>query len=267
MEISHECPLSIVKESRKFNDYDYALVHLFEEIPGYFGFFQDSLVMGRKVLLDNSIFELEEAFDADKFAEWIQALRPTEYIIPDALENTTKTLDQCHEWMRKYSDLPGIKIGVVQGKTLREIVDCYQILDTVYNVDKIAISFDYSYYEETCPHPNKWYSWAMGRATLLGRLLRMGVINQDKPHHLLGCGVPMEGMFYQSEDFKWIESMDTSNPVVHAIKGIRYREGWGLDYKESQKLFTLINTPVEEIDPLILNHNLTIFRKLWNGAN
>ena len=49
----------------------------------------------------------------------------------------------------------------------------------------LAISFDYSLYEKMFPHPNQKVSWMMGRVQLLGILREMGVINADKPHHLL----------------------------------------------------------------------------------
>ncbi len=58
IKISHESPLSMLDISRTYNDYDYALVHLFEKHPSYYQFFEDSLRQGRTVLLDNSIFEL-----------------------------------------------------------------------------------------------------------------------------------------------------------------------------------------------------------------
>ena len=44
------------------------LVHLFEEDQEYFNQFEEAINKGREVILDNSIFELEEAFDAVKFA-------------------------------------------------------------------------------------------------------------------------------------------------------------------------------------------------------
>ena len=263
MKISHECPISLLEESREFNDYDYALVHLFEENEDYFEFFKESISLGRKVILDNSIFELEKAFNPERFAYWINRLQPTEYIIPDVLESCQGTMSQARQWNKHYGLLPGEKIGVVQGKNLKEIIHCYEVLDREINVDKIAISFDYSYYQKICPHPNKWYSWAIGRVTLITQLLERGIINRAKPHHLLGCGVPMEGMFYKDNVFDFIESIDTSNPVVHAIYGDVYREGWGLSHKQSQKLFTMLQTQRCEIDTKLLNHNLETFKQLW----
>jgi len=215
---------------------------------------------GREIILDNSIFELEEAFDAEKFAGWVLELRPDWYIVPDALEDAKKTCSQMAEWNMRYKDLPGKKIGVVQGKTYEQIKSCYEYMDKIANVDMIAISFDYSYYTESFPHPNKLVSWAMGRAKLLGDLLRDGIINTNKKHHLLGCSLPQEFSLYSQYD--WIYSLDTSNPVVHGIKGIEYRED-GLWSKESQKLFELINYQVEDTNMIL--GNIHKFRWFANG--
>ena len=113
--IAHESPKSIFDTVQRFTDYDYALVHLFEEDTEYLNMFKKAVSTGREVILDNSIFELEEAFDADRFAYWIKELRPTWYIVPDALEDSKRTMNQMAEWNMKYSNVPGKKIGVVQG--------------------------------------------------------------------------------------------------------------------------------------------------------
>ena len=105
IKIAHESPKSIFKEVQKYTDYDYALVHLFEEDPEYLKQFQDAKEAGREIILDNSIFELEEAFDAEKFAGWVLELKPDWYIVPDALEDAKKTVQQMTEWNNKYKNL------------------------------------------------------------------------------------------------------------------------------------------------------------------
>ena len=90
MLVSHETPISLLDESREYNDFDYALVHLFETHPEYYSFFKQSLLQGREVLLDNSIFELGYAFDSEKFAHYVNELKPTYYIVPDVLEDSSK---------------------------------------------------------------------------------------------------------------------------------------------------------------------------------
>lgn len=262
IKIYHEAPKSIFKEIQQVTDGDYALVHLMEEDPEYLALFKQAKEDGREIILDNSIFELEEAFDAEKFAEWVLELKPDWYIVPDALEDVKKTCRQMAEWNSKYKNLPGKRIGVVQGKTYEQIKYCYEYMDKIAKVDMIAISFDYSYYTRSFPHPNKLVSWAMGRAKLLGDLLRDGTINENKPHHLLGASLPLEGKLYGQ--YPWIYSMDTSNPVVHSIKTIQYQKNFGLYSKESQKLFELINTPGELIDLELVKYNVGEFRKYWN---
>jgi hypothetical protein len=261
IKIYHEAPKSIFKEVQQVTDGDYCLVHLLEEDPEYLALFKQAKEDGREIILDNSIFELEEAFDAEKFAQWVLELKPDWYIVPDALEDAKKTVQQMTEWNYRYKNLPGKKIGVVQGKTYEQIKLCYEYMDKIANVDMIAISFDYSYYTESFPHPNKLVSWCFGRAKLLGDLLRDGVINTDKKMHLLGCSLPQEFSLYSQYD--WIYSLDTSNPVVHGIKGIEYRED-GLWSKESQKLFELINHQVEDINPIL--YNINKFKWFTNGS-
>lgn len=264
IKIAHEAPISIFEEVNTQTDYSYALVHLFEEKPEYYAHFEKAVEEGREVILDNSIFELEEAFDVEKFAGWIQKLTPTWYIVPDSLENMYQTTSKMEEWNKKYaSKVPGKKIGVVQGKTYQEIVSCYNYMAEVANVDMIAISFDYSHYTKTMPHPNKYVSWMLGRVQLLTQLLNQKIIRRDIPHHLLGVALPQEGLFYKGQEWDWIYSMDTSNPIVHGIQGIEY-EPYGLLSKQSVKLFTLIDAEITEEQRDLINANIQTFKTFWN---
>jgi queuine/archaeosine tRNA-ribosyltransferase len=266
IKIAHEAPIDIFEEVQRLTDYDYALVHLLEQNGRYRDTFERAVKKGREVILDNSIFELEEAFEADRFALWVERLKPTWYIVPDALENAEKTMQQMADWFKEYKKVPGKSIGVVQGKTYQEIKDCYRAIDELSPCDMIAISFDYSYYTRSVPHPNKYVSWMLGRVKLLGDLVSDGVINKDKPHHLLGCGLPQEFSFYKHADYNFIYSLDTSNPVVHGIKGITYSSD-GLWSKESQKLHELIDYSLDNIDINLILNNIQKFRWFTNGKN
>jgi len=266
MKISHESPLALLEQSRSYNDYDYALVHLFETEPTYYNFFKESVRQGRHVLLDNSIFELGKAFDSEKYIDWILKLHPTEFIIPDVLESTLGTMDSTLAFLDEYnSQIPkDIKrIGVVQGKNYNELIQCYQYMDEVVKVDKIAISFDYSHYLNLCPHPNKWVGYTLGRAQTLTHLLKDGIINKNKPHHLLGCALPIEFMFYRC-GFDWIETIDTSSPIVHGLLGVKYEFG-GLVNKQSIKLVDLIHTVPDPEQIKNIEYNLQLFRTFANG--
>ena len=227
MLVSHESPIEFLEESRNYNDYDYALVHLFETNPEYYSFFKVSKTLGREVLLDNSIFELGKAFDSKKFVKYIKELEPTYYVVPDVLENSQATMSSFHKFRLEYPDLPGLKIGVVQGKTYQELVDCYRYMAAM--ADYIAISFDYSWYHnvtESSANPQtKFYTLekqSRGRRRLISMLQDDKIWDYNKPHHLLGCSLASEFKHYKWE--RSIRSLDTSNPVVAGIlnKSDRY---------------------------------------------
>lgn len=274
MLISHETPVSLLPYSWGYNSYDYALVHLFPENEKYKDFYFKSVEYGRRVLLDNSIFELGTAFDPDQFAYWVKELKPFEYVIPDVLEDTEGTCKSMDSFLSKYSDLPGRKIGVVQGKTYQEIVDCYN--HVAPKVDKVAISFDYSYYLDSWDYysinvpgfvkdqeHNKWFKFALGRVNLMNNLYNDDVLDLSKPHHLLGASVPWEFSLYADNHLsEYIDSIDTSNPIVAGILGKKYEPEYGLSEKWSVKLVDFIDAELTEQQVYDSFWNITQFRKL-----
>ena len=265
MLVSHETPIEFLERSRKYNDYDYALVHLFETNPEYYSFFKASKTLGREVLLDNSIFELGEAFDREKFVEYIEELEPTYYVVPDVLEDGFKTRSSFHKFCLAYGDLPGLKIGVVQGKTYQELVDCYKYMSD--NADYIAISFDYSWYKSIAATKLNQYGpvdtlekQCKGRQRFISMLQEDGIWNYDKPHHLLGCSLAKEFKHYTQE--KSIRSLDTSNPVVAGILNKRYYKDIGLLDKPSVLLADLINADLDGEQVHNILYNVDEFKNL-----
>lgn len=279
MLISHESPISLLDISRGYNDYDYCLVHLLPENKKYKEFYFDSVEMGRHVLLDNSIFELGEAYDSKEFARWVKELVPTEYIVPDVLEESKGTIESFKQFTKDYTNLPGKKIGVIQGKTYDEIVECYNFIAP--RVDKIAISFDYSFYlnewdkaddyaKEIGPLPiwvywleyNKWVKYSLGRAALLHRLHNDGILLNNKPHHLLGCATPWEFKLYSKSPIRQaIQTIDTSNPIVSGILEKKYNPLYGLGEKWSVKLVDFINHDLNRDQIELAFYNTSLFRK------
>jgi hypothetical protein len=274
MLISHETPVSLLPYSWGYNDFCYCLVHLMPINPAYKDFYFKSVDYGRKVLLDNSIFELGTSFDPDQFAHWVNELNPFEYVIPDVLEDAKGTCESMDSFLSKYSNLPGRKIGVVQGKTYQEIIDCYKFVAP--KVDKVAISFDYSYYLQNCDwsqinvpgfvkvlEENKWFKYAIGRVKLLNDLYDDNILDINKPHHLLGASVPWEFSLYEDNFLsEYIETVDTSNPIVAGILGKKYEPEFGLSEKWSVKLVDFIDAELNNQQISDSFWNITQFRKL-----
>lgn len=248
--ISHETPIALLQESKNYNDYDYALVHLFKDNPQYSAFFVKSLEEGRTVILDNSAYELGEPFNIASYKKNIEWLKPTEYILPDYRDDSKRNLEAVKNWECKHD---GIKIGVVHGEAYRDF--CKNYRDISNHVDKIAISFESFFID----YANKnLLELDTVRPMILKRMLDSGVIDTSKPHHILGALSPTEYQHYV--DYEWIESADTSNPVLHGLLGQTYKGQKGLLIKSKIKLADLIGDPVSEKQKKDILYNIKWFR-------
>ena len=216
----HEAPKSIFSKVQQYTQGDYALVHLFETDPEYFNMFKVAVADGRDVILDNSIFELGESFEHSAYVKWIEALQPTWYIVPDVWKNGAATANMFFEFVMRYPALPGKRIGVAQGYTFEEVAECYEEIEPC--CDMVAFNLDFSSYAVTSEHGVPYcLRMSIGRHKMLTDLYNAGIINTEKPHHLLGCGVPQEIIWYP-KSYKWIRSIDTCNPVMSGMVGKTY---------------------------------------------
>jgi len=264
IQISHEVPTSLLKRSEDWNDYQYALVHLFERDLAYAAYFRSYIKNGGRVILDNSLFELGTMFDSVTFAETIADFKPAEYIIPDAWEDTVSTILSVQTWSKKYKNLPGRTIGVLQGKTWRELEICYKHIAPL--VDKIAVSFKpEAFGEDEANNPNFLLECGINRYAFLRHLYESSTWKTDqKPIHLLGCSLPQEFKYYWKAPFRHlIETIDTSNPVVHGILGIPYQHPNGLLIKSNIKMDSMISMNVENSINMI-EANVRIFKGFVN---
>lgn len=260
MLISHEVPIALLEKSRKFNDYDYCLLHLTYEYPEYRQYYIDAVKSGRRVLLDNSIFELGDALTNDQLAKGVLDIRPTWYVVPDCLHNRDTTIERFESFKKTYSDLPGLKIGVAQGSTVEELTDCYKYMSE--NADKIAIPFDSKAFESYTGYVDTLERWCTGRQMFIQHLVDKGIWNQEKPHHLLGCSYAKEfsNNLYRNIS---IESCDTSNPIVAGIAGIKYGQD-GLNVKPSTKLCELLYHKLTKDEMEAVKYNVSTFRRICN---
>jgi len=260
IEVSHESPISILDNSLEYNDYCYALVHLFETHDKYYNFFEKSKAAGKEVYLDNSIFELGESFDHEKYGGWIEKLQPNLYIVPDVLEDAEATIQAWIDWEQSCK-FPFIRqMGVVQGKTWTDLVNCYRFMSEC--ADMVAISFDYSYYQGTGFGNDVLQRNSSGRQRLIRQLIDEGIWNWDKPHHLLGCSLAREFRWYVDNDIYNIKSVDTSNPVIAAMHNLKYNDEYALNIKPSTLLADMIDHKVTDDEQELIDYNTKMFKKI-----
>jgi hypothetical protein len=284
MLVAHEAPIQIMKEVRSLTDYDYCLVHLLEESKEYRDFFFESKKKGRKIILDNSLYELGEAYNHDLFFNWILELEPDEYIIPDVFQDYKANLESFEQFLGKFDthSVRGKRIGVIQGKNYQELKDSYLFMSQ--HADKIAISFGYDYYwhqalenaksdfdlanlytaknnEKRIKEIWKPTAFATFRPKLLKQLIDDGIINYTKSHHLLGCGLPTEFINYTGDLYSFIESIDTSHPVLMGYNLKSYEYTANLEHKISEKMVDIFNNEVSKAQLECIEDNINFFKE------
>ena len=233
MKVSHEVPIPYLEKSRDFNDYDYCLPHLLDQSKEYRDFFYESKKRGRYIIMDNSLHELGKAYDSKRLRYWVNELEPNEFIVPDVWEDKTQTLVSAKFWSQIILPEDVEKVAVVQAKSYSEARECYRILHNFHYYKKIAFSYGASYYNDLFPHPNPLVGKMMGRVLVISKLYQEGIISDSDQIHLLGCALPQEFSYYQG--FNFIKSIDTSNPVIHGLAGITYKD-YGLLKKLPHKV-------------------------------
>ena len=260
--ISHELPINMLDKSYDINNYEYCLPHLLDQNEKYKNHFYKAKKDGRYIIMDNSLHELGKAYDSDRLMYWINELKPNEFIVPDVWQDQTATLVNAKRWQS--IELPeGVtKVAVVQAQSYHEAFECYNILK-MQGYKKIAFSYGADWYSEEFPHPNPLVGKMMGRIMTISKMYKSDLIGKTDRVHLLGCALPQEFGYYA--DFPFIESIDTSNPIIHGLQGVKYNS-LGLLNKESIK----IDQIDKKIDTDVLydiNHNLIQFKQFVKDGN
>jgi hypothetical protein len=256
MRVSHEVPKQLFKDSVLFNDYPYVLGHLIKLDEEYKEFYKKQLAGATFSILDNSAFELGSSISDTELISVARELRPTHLILPDTINNKATTLFTSERFLKGYQqslkDLFITPIGVVQGETFIELLECvmkYRQLGVSY----IAIPFD-------CI---KGADYSMVRFLFMRFLLNtIGEVELGKLSiHFLGIQSPQEMRLYGPDMKKFITSIDTSSPIIHGAELNEFGT-WGCSAKKP-RLKLADNLDMElGLDQLrVIKENIKQFRK------
>ena len=232
IKIFHEAPLSIMSRVQSLTDGDYCLPHLMDKNEEYRNFFTEAKAKGRYIIMDNSLHELGFAYHEERLMHWMNEIKPQEFIVPDV-------------WM---------------DMTMGDAMLCYQAYKDL-GYQKIAFSYGADFYSEPIAHPNVNIAKALGRIHLITKMYNNKMISSTDRVHLLGTCFPGEFGFYK--DFTFIESIDTSNPVMAAVENSVY-DGFGLTEKPKSNMNSVFSKSLEEIDWDLVMHNIQKFKQINN---
>jgi hypothetical protein len=178
--------------------------------------------------------------------------------VPDVWQDRDKSVVNARKWAQYIFPENVEKVAVVQATTLHEASTCYQTYKDL-GYKKIAFSYGASYYNDVVPHPDKNLGKALGRISVISALHKMKVIEDNDRVHLLGCQVPQEFGWYRG--FKFIESIDTSNPVMASLEGTRYTKA-GLFEKPKANMNDYFYMLGDQVNHELLSHNISKFREI-----
>jgi hypothetical protein len=236
MKISHEVPLCFLKESLKWNDYQYVLPHLIDQYPQYkTHMLEYREKSGSFMICDNGLFE-GIIHTTEDLLEKINLIRPNIFIVPDAWNDANTTLVNAKSWMINYKQYIPDEVNlmaVCQGNDMGELITTYQ---TLVDLGYTHIAFNHSsiaYRKEYDGAMPDLKAQMYGRMEFIRRLVASGTIRKSHYHHLLGCSLPQEFMSYK--DWPFVKSVDTSNPILVGAEGKKYTDS-GLTWKPKEKL-------------------------------
>ena len=263
IKVSHELPPVLLHLSEHINDYEYCLPHLLDENEDYKNHFLEAKRKGRYIIMDNSLHELGHTYNDERLIYWIEELKPNEFVVPDVWENFEESCKNALTWSLVELAEEVTKVAVVQAKTLHEAFECYKEYKKM-GYKKIAFSYGASYYNDICTHPNPDVGKALGRVYSISTLHKAKAIEDKDRIHLLGCALPQEFIYYS--DMPFIESLDTSNPIMAGLEGSIYKE-YGLLKKPKLSINETINYTKTNIGGSLIDkifYNLNLFKKLNN---
>ena len=267
---SFESPIKMLDKSFYYNDYDYLLYHLLD-IPEYMDFAIKSKMFDRMSILDNSAYELGENYDIEKFVEMIKEVLPTYYILPDVIGSIEKTVKNTKDFITKY----GIKIGkslpmgVIQGSTIEEFIDMHNMyidLGVRYIAIPHAPKIFMKWGKEKQPEYSNAKCQGLGRLILLDELEKK-VIDGSCKYHILGVTLPQEINGFKRKPY--INTIDTSNPILNGMLGITYKQGniknsYTLTKKPAQKMQSMMYDDITLDQERCILKNINNFKEMLN---
>lgn len=272
IKVSFETPIPMLEESRQYNDFDYALVHLFRH-PEYLRYYERALESGRTVYLDNSAFELGESFDPIEFFFWVQYLEkftqnPSQLVVvvPDKMHDQKASVQMARIFLQT-ANLASSKVRlmfVVQGNSFAERLQCLLKYSTfIPEGSLVALNMTPTVYgAETVEGADKENK----RIEMLDKILQLqddGLIPKFKVH-LLGCHDPFYFDYLRQSRYEsLVESLDTSCPVVSGFEQKRLVKG---KYEKSTTMFQdIVNKTVQPTSHSLILQNIQMVKNILTG--
>jgi hypothetical protein len=216
------------------------LPHLYKD-PAYLETYKRWKKGGDFIMQDNSIFELKDVVAGD-LLDFARQIGADEVMVPEVLrsmEQCVALTDRFFAFSSKQQRDPYKFAACLQGKTWEEIAEHYRILDSEYGkyIDTICIPFGLEF---DCYNTENemWMHSGWNRFSNVWRLVKEGLWNSARQHHLLGLHNPAELALYEKSGMfdvatlASIRSNDSSICYRYGQYGANFYLHEGLLYKK-----------------------------------
>lgn len=216
-------PIAHLQEFSEKGDMLLALPHIVNQSAKYKEYYSGS---NKKIILDSGVIELGMPMDFERLIEIGEDVGASEIALPDYLYDSIKTIESATKVCKEYCDQSRIKdfsfMGIVQGNCIGEWLNCFEQLASLDMITTLGIGI-YSV-KMAFSSVTKKQDCLRNRLACVEILDKKNMIPKGKKLHLLGLGEPRE-LLYQKE-YPFINSCDTTRPIVYGLQGRRYtRDG------------------------------------------
>lgn len=162
------------------------MAHLILEDKKYLDFIKQIKLSGKLILLDNSAPYLGKSIANDLLLKCINLVEPDEVVLPDSINNFEETVERTINFVKDLNYKKKLRlIAVPQGQTLDEYERCYKLFSSMDQINSIGLSYTV---ENLFTSEDPYKEFVTDREFLISVLLKKGLINPEKKHHLLGFG-------------------------------------------------------------------------------
>lgn len=259
MKVSHELPLQLLEKNNEWNDFDFILPKYWEESPEYKEYYKQST---RFKIADCGLYE-GKVPEEEKLISFINELQPDFFVIPDVWNDAKQSYRNAQYWQKL------VKSELPPTTKLCAVIQCTDIIvgSTLYQryldlgIEAIAFNHSSEAYKKLFPHENIFISKMMGRIYFINYLKDKNIIDPNIYHHLLGANSFLEFKTYQEKEYNFINSCDTSNPIIFGLKEQNYTFNNCWD-KPKEKIEVWFDKKITENQLKYIENNLERFKEL-----
>lgn len=231
MQLAFITPTSYLHRFATQGDFYLALAHLVDDEGKneYARFHKKEALNGKKVILDNGLFEGAQV-TPEQLIKRARSIRAHTVCAPDALYDSRGTIKEFKKFikLKQEEGLVADVMGIPQANNPQDWWSCFEFfqLNEDCNLIGLSILSVTESFKHKATHANKWPITA-SRVHLLKQLysFQEGLGHEVKKCHMLGLGESYADISTAIRLLpKSIISNDSSSAFVHGAQGIVYRD-------------------------------------------